>query len=65
MTTRAEMRRYLQEHGWSRHQRGYAWQPPGPDRSFHNIDEAYTIATTSEIEPTASPPDEASGDVRP
>jgi hypothetical protein len=66
MTSKAEMKRYLQEHGWSRHQRGYAWRAPTPDRSFFNLEEAYTLAVTSENEPTAPPPppQEASEDVR-
>jgi hypothetical protein len=66
MTTRAQMRRYLQEHGWSRHQQGYAWCPPPPaERSFFNIEAAYTMAVTSENKPAASPPEGAREDVRP
>jgi hypothetical protein len=42
MTSKREMRRFLREHGWSRHQRGNVWR--APDGSFHSLADAYVAA---------------------
>ena len=49
MTSKREMRRFLREHGWSRHQRGHVWR--APDGSFHSLVDAYGIAMNSVSEP--------------
>jgi hypothetical protein len=46
--SRAQMRRELQEAGWSRHQSGFAWRKPkgDPDRAFYSLEDAYRIVTS-------------------
>jgi hypothetical protein len=55
-TSKREMRRFLQEHGWSRHQRRKHWR--GPDGSVHGLADAYGVAMLSVSEPTARRTDE-------
>jgi hypothetical protein len=67
MTTQSQKRSWLQEAGWSRHQRGFAWRKPAgdPDRSFYGLDDAFalavdagrTIGDNPVSEPPASPRD--------
>jgi hypothetical protein len=51
MTSKREMRRFLRDHGWSRHRRGNLWR--APDGSVQSLADAYGIAMTSMSEPTA------------
>jgi hypothetical protein len=57
VTSKREMKRFLQEHGWSRHQRGYVRRQPAPDGDFHSLEDAYTIAMGSVSEPIPQRPD--------
>jgi hypothetical protein len=59
MTSKREMRRFLRDHGWSRHQRGHVWR--APDGSFHGLADAYSIAMNSVSEPPAGPTDGPAG----
>jgi hypothetical protein len=60
VTSKREMRRFLHEHGWSRHQRGYVRQRPASDGDFHSLEDAYTIAM-GVSEPNPQPPDGPAG----
>jgi hypothetical protein len=58
-TSKREMRRFLREHGWSRHRRGKVWR--APDGTFHSLADAYGIAMNSVSEPTARSTDGTAG----
>ena len=59
MTSKREMRRFLREHGWSRHQRGNVWR--APDGSFHSLADAYGVAMNAMSESTTPPIGERAG----
>jgi hypothetical protein len=58
MTSKREMRRFLREHGWTRHS-GKAWR--APNGSLHSLADAYRVAMNSVSGPTARRTDGSPG----